>query len=296
MVLSKLLSNLAVKVQPFALCEVNKGWRLRLPGPSGTMLHFVLKGEGFMHGPNGETHTLKPFSLSVVPSGMMHSLVPYGEIEEELRIDSPPSGEGVCHITAGPKDESELVLACGLINVNFGESLGLFDHLNEILVVDFSEAPQVKEIFSSIITEQTQSLSGSDTMTAALMTSCMVQLLRHLTKSADGPLPWLMALEDNRLGRAIDKILEDPTAMHSVESLATAASMSRSAFAEKFAVAFGNTPMQFVHHLRMIRGANLLLENRYSIDEVAHKIGYSSRSHFSDAFKKQFGKSPTDYR
>lgn len=295
MVLNKLLSNLAVKVQPFAFCEVNRGWRLRLPGPSETMLHFVLQGEGFMQGPNGETHTLKPFSLLVVPKGMMVSLEPYGRIEEELRIDSPPTGEGVFHITAGP-DESELVLACGLINVNFGESLGLFDHLRDILLVDFSDAPQVKDVFSNIIAEQTQSLSGSDTMTAALMTSCLVQLLRHLTESADGPLPWLMALEDNRLGRAIDKVLEDPTAKHTVESLATAASMSRSAFAEKFAAAFGHTPMQFVHQLRMIRAAKLLLENRYSIDEIAHKVSYSSRSHFSEAFKKQFGKSPTDYR
>ncbi|MBL4574614.1 MAG: helix-turn-helix transcriptional regulator [Opitutaceae bacterium] len=295
MVLNKLLSNLAVKVQPFALCEVNDGWRLRLPGPSETMLHFVLQGEGFMRGPNGETHTLKPFNLLVVPKGVMHSLEPYGKIEEELRIDSPPTGEGVFHITAGP-DESELVLACGLINVNFGESLGLFDHLRDILLVDFSETPQVKDVFSNIIAEQTQSLSGSDTMTAALMMSCLVQLLRHLTESADGPLPWLIALEDNRLGRAIDKVLEDPTAMHSVESLATAASMSRSAFAEKFTAAFGHTPMQFVHQLRMIRAAKLLLENRYSIDEIAHKVSYSSRSHFSEAFKKQFGKSPTDYR
>jgi AraC-like DNA-binding protein len=296
MVLSKLLSNLAVKVQPFAFCEVSPGWRLRLPGPSGTMLHFVLQGEGIMHGPNGDKHILKPLSLSVVPKGVMHSLELHGKIDDELKIDAPPSGEGVCHITAGPKDESGLVLACGIVNVNFGESLGLFDHLHDILAVDFSDAPQVKDIFSSIIAEQTQSLSGSDTMTAALMTSCLVQLLRHLTESADAPLPWLMALEDNRLGRAIDKILEDPTAMHSVESLATAASMSRSAFAEKFAAAFGHTPMQFVHQLRMIRAAKLLLENRYSIDEIAHKVSYSSRSHFSEAFKKQFGKSPTDYR
>ncbi len=103
MMLNKLLSNLAVEVQPFALCEVSPGWRLRLPGPSGTLLHFVLQGDGVLQGPDGEKHELKPFSLSVVPKGVGHTLEPYGLINDELYIDSPPKGEGVCHIIAGPK-------------------------------------------------------------------------------------------------------------------------------------------------------------------------------------------------
>ena len=41
MLLEKLLSNLTVHVEPFALCTVSEGWRLHLPGPPGLLLHFV---------------------------------------------------------------------------------------------------------------------------------------------------------------------------------------------------------------------------------------------------------------
>mgnify|MGYP001815406904 CR=1 FL=1 len=294
--LSKLLSILSVEVKPFAICRVNHGWRLRLPGPTGIMLHFVLEGDGTMVAPSGEKFALKPYSLSVVPKGVAHSLEPVGKINEELRIDSSPTGEQVCQICAGPEKDCGLVLACGLVKVNFGDSLGLFDHLRDILAVDFSDSPQVKDVFPRIMAEQKQSDPGSDTMTAALMTECLVHLLRQMTDTNHGQLPWLLALADSRLGRAFDEILEDPTANHSVESLAVTASMSRSAFAEKFTSTFGHSPMHFVHQLRMLRAAKLLVEGRYSIDEIAHRINYSSRSHFSEAFKKEFGKSPTAYR
>ncbi len=296
MLLSKLLSHLVVRVQPFALCHVSRGWRLGLPGPRGTMLHFVLEGRGIIRKPNGEKHYLNPYSLSVVPKGMAHLLETLGKVKEELIIDSPPKGEKVCQIVAGPQSERELVLACGLVHARFAESLGIFDYLNDIITVDFSDSDHVKTIFATILTEQRQSLTGSDTVSAALMTSCLVHLLRRLPQTGDATIPWLIALEDNRLGRAIGKILDEPNSNHTVESLANLAAMSRSVFAEKFTSAFGYPPMHFVQKLRMVQAAKLLLQDCYSIDHIAHKIGYSSRSHFSAAFKKQFGKSPADYR
>jgi len=36
--LDKLLANLAVDVEPFALCLLSAGWRLRLPGPADVMI------------------------------------------------------------------------------------------------------------------------------------------------------------------------------------------------------------------------------------------------------------------
>ena len=50
MILDKLLSNLSVEVEPFALCHIERGWRLRLPEPPVPLLHFVLKGEGAVSG------------------------------------------------------------------------------------------------------------------------------------------------------------------------------------------------------------------------------------------------------
>ncbi len=73
--------------------------------------------------------------------------------------------------------------------------------------------------------------------------------------------------------------------------------MSRSAFAERFPVAFGRSPMSLVQHVRMQRAYQLLRQNgSLSIDEVAGRVGHSSRSHFSRAFKRHHGVSPAACR
>jgi AraC-like DNA-binding protein len=125
---------------------------------------------------------------------------------------------------------------------------------------------------------------------------CLVHLFRCLAGDGDRSLPWLTALQDPRLARAIDKILDDPAADHTVSSLAETASMSRSTFAEHFAAAFERSPMSLVHYVRMQRATRLLREGTLTIDQVARRVGFSSRSHFSRAFKKHTGTSPITYR
>lgn len=294
MLLDKLLSHLAVVVEPFALCILSSGWRLWLPGPPETMLHFVVKGDGAVRGPRNDAHPIGTLSLAIVPTGIRHALEAGGRVESELRVDAPPAGPPVHRIVAGSQENPYLVIACGIVRVRYGQALGLFDHLREVLSVDLSGTPSVKSAFESILDEQSHPAPGGGAMTAALMTECMVHLLRQLATT--GPLPWLSALQDKRLERAVDAILENPGAHHTVDSLADAAAMSRSVFSERFGAAFGRSPMALLNHVRMQRAAGLLREGRLSIDEIARRVGFSSRSHFSSAFKKHHGSSPIAFR
>jgi AraC-like DNA-binding protein len=296
MLLNKLLSNLSVHVEPFALCTMSKGWRLCLPGPPGLLFHFVLEGTGVLYGPRKDVHPIHPLHLAVVPAGAKHVLESSGDIREELRIDAPPSGEQVCHIVAGSTDEPDLVVGCGIVNVRYGPSLDLFDNLHDVLAVDMSSVPEALTAFKGILAEQSQAIAGSEAMTAALMTQCLVHLFRRLPSEDEVALPWLTALQDERLARVIDMILDDPGADYSVESLADTAAMSRSAFAEHFAKCFNRSPMSFVNHVRMQRAAEYLAVGKLSIDEVAKTVGYASRSHFSRAFKDHSGLSPAVFR
>ena len=153
MLLDKLLSNLAVHVEAFALCQVSEGWRLCLPGVPRVMLHFVFKGEGVIRGPDGASRAIDSSYLAVVPPGAAHVLESGTPIENERQIESAPAGSSVHRIFAGPPDQKDLVVACGIVDVRYGKSLGLFDHLHDILAVDLSTIPEVRTSFESILRE-----------------------------------------------------------------------------------------------------------------------------------------------
>ena len=152
MLLDKLLRNISVHVEPFATCLLDAGWRLRLPGPSDVMFHFVLQGNGFVREPGGQLHRLERFYLAVVPKGTAHALECGPEIRSERVIEAPPTSEGVVRILAGD-GPADLRIACGLVRINYGDSLGLFQRLRHVLVADLSAFAQIRFLFGSLLAE-----------------------------------------------------------------------------------------------------------------------------------------------
>ena len=296
MLLDKLLRNLSVHVEPFASCLLDAGWRLRLPGPPDVMFHFVLKGSGFLRVPGGQPRRLEPYYLAVVPKGIPHALECGVEISSERAIRVAPEPGGVVRLVAG-EGLADCQIACGVVSVNYGDSLGLFQRLPDVLVADLSGYPPVRFVFETLLSEQSGTSEGSDTLSQALMSQCLVYLMRHLSEQPDEALPWLTSLEDPGLGRALDLIFEQPGDPHSVALLADACMMSRSSFAERFHDAFGVAPMKFLHDVRLRRAADMFQRDpSLAIDDVASRVGFTSRSHFSREFKRRFGAPPAAFR
>ena len=298
MLLDRLLERLSVDVDPFAVCSVSSGWSLELPGPPDVMLHFVLEGSGTLRLADGEEMPLHPYTLAVVPHGVAHSLVCASDDRpEQVASIGKSNGEHIAQFVAGSVEETEFRVACGLIQVTYGDTLALFRYLPRTMAVDLSGFPQVRSAFEGILAEQSTDGPGSIAMTTALMNQCLVYLLRRLAQQVEPPLSWLSALEDPGLGEALELMIEHPEQDHTVESLAEAALMSRSTFAGRFRESFGHPPLMFLQELRLRRGAELLRrDDRLSIDQVAHRVGFQSRSHFARSFKTQFGETPSAFR
>jgi AraC-like DNA-binding protein len=298
MTLDRLFTNIVVNVEPFALCQVNTGWRLGLPGPPDVMFHFVLQGSGIMRGPGGEPTPIYPYTLGVVPLGVVHTIECGNPIESEETIDcSPPPGSGVVTLNAGTTVPADLSVACGVVHVAYGDVLGLFQNLKEIVIADLSGYPQVRSAFEGMMEEQKKPSIGSDALASAYMNQCLVYLLRHLSRHENRPIPWLSALEDPALARSVDAMISDVGAHHTVESLSEIAVMSRSVFSDRFHEAFGCTPMNFLRDLRLRRSIQLLQTNPdLSVKQIAHRVGFSSRSHFTSVFTGRFGVAPAAYR
>jgi len=294
--LERYLKNLSVEVEPFAVCMVDNRWRLTLPGPAIAMLHFIVQGEGWVLAPGLARTPIGPNFLIVIPHGAVHSLEAGPDVSEELTIDCAPSGPPVHHIQAGDGSHLELVVGCGTLKVHYGEAFGLFDHLHQTLVVDLSDVREVPILYQGLLAEQASGQPGGPVLQGAIMTQLLVHMFRKLHEAHDTSLAWLTALDDKRLAAALDAIMDDPGAHHTVDSLAEIAHMSRSAFAKAFQEAFHDSPINLLKHVRMEQAARLLSAGSLPVERIAARLGYSSRSHFSHAFKQHTGQSPAEFR
>ena len=128
------------------------------------------------------------------------------------------------------------------------------------------------------------------------MKQCLIIMLRQQLAASDFTSPILLALQNPKLARAVLAVLEQPGAHYSVEGLAALAGMGRTSFAEGFAAAFGQGPMEFVQRVRLRIASRLLSGTDLPVKVIAATVGYASRSAFSKAFEVEFGTAPSQFR
>lgn len=71
--------------------------------------------------------------------------------------------------------------------------------------------------------------------------------------------------------------------------------ISQSKFNYKLKELTGETPGSFFRRYKLNKAAQLLREGDHNVSEIATLTGFSTAAHFSVAFKKQFGVSPSEY-
>lgn len=103
------------------------------------------------------------------------------------------------------------------------------------------------------------------------------------------PAPELTPLECERVRDHIEEHLADAL---SIDGLAALVGLRRRQFSACFRASFGISPYNYVLQRRVAHGA-LLLARGQSIAEVAVSVGFSSQSHFTSAYRRQLGLTPT---
>lgn len=71
--------------------------------------------------------------------------------------------------------------------------------------------------------------------------------------------------------------------------------VSRSKLYYKIKGLTGENPSVFFRQYKLNRAAEMLREGKYNISEISLLTGFSSLSHFSTSFKRQFGVAPSEY-
>jgi AraC-like DNA-binding protein len=149
----------------------------------------------------------------------------------------------------------------------------------------------------ALASEMAEQAPGSEVVATRLAEVLFIQVLRaHIASEPERNKGWLRAIFDPQIGTALSAIHDRVNTPWTVESLAEAAGMSRSAFAARFKELLGQTPLEYVTEWRMQKAVQLLKQRDKKLRDVSRSVGYESGAAFSKAFKRVVGASPGEYR
>jgi AraC-like DNA-binding protein len=145
--------------------------------------------------------------------------------------------------------------------------------------------------------EMAEQAPGSEVVATRLAEVLFIQALRaHIASEVEWRNKgWLRAIFDPQIGAALRAVHDSVSTPWTVESLAAAAGMSRSAFAARFKELLGQTPLEYVTEWRMQKAMELLQQRDKKLIDVARLVGYESDAAFSKAFKRVVGPNPGEY-
>jgi AraC family transcriptional regulator len=121
-------------------------------------------------------------------------------------------------------------------------------------------------------------------------------LLARIDGSQAAPVRPCGGLAPGSFRRVIDYIEADLSRAFTIEELAKVAGVSSRHFIRAFRESAGQTPLRYVYDLRLERAKEFLLDSRRTATEIALDCGFSHAQHFSTAFKKATGLTPSDFR
>ena len=99
----------------------------------------------------------------------------------------------------------------------------------------------------------------------------------------------------DRVDRVIARLKSDLAHPPSLEQLGREVGCSSYYLSRTFSKEIGETLPQYLRRLRLERAAELLRSGRFNVTEAALEVGYSSLSHFSQAFHQAYGCCPGLY-
>ena len=152
----------------------------------------------------------------------------------------------------------------------------------------------------AVVLSQILQAKVHDTMKELYFKGKVYELLSlYFNKSEDPSLeqcPFLIDEENvQKIRIAKDIILERMTDPPSLENLSVEIGLSLKKLKEGFKQLYGDTVYSYLLDHKMEDARRMLDSQKFNVNEVGLKLGYSTASHFIAAFKKKYGTTPKKY-
>jgi AraC-like DNA-binding protein len=96
-----------------------------------------------------------------------------------------------------------------------------------------------------------------------------------------------------RLQKVLDNSITDPG--FTIENFGSDMGVSRMQLHRKLKALTGQSASEFLRTQRLKLAAKILREKKIPISEVGYTVGFNDPSYFAKTFKKEFGKTPSEY-
>jgi AraC-like DNA-binding protein len=300
-VLADVLATLGLRSRLFCRSELSAPWIMAFSGGQLAHFHIVERGTAWLETQSAAAPiAVAPGDVVVVARGSDYRLSDQPDRRNVRPVALPrPDPSGRCILVKQGRGGATSVLICGSFSFEEAEDHPVLALLPEVMHLRSGAAPSdgwLESMSRFLIAEASTMKPGAATIVSRLTDILLVQVLRAwLAEQPDQP-SWLRGLNDARIGPALALIHERPSETWTVEKLAAQVSLSRSPFTVRFRRVVGETPQTYITRVRMQRAARLIREQDASLGRVALAVGYESESAFNKAFKRQYRKTPGQFR
>lgn len=308
--LSDVIASLRIGTTKFAQSRRAAPWGASFGPYPGAGFHLLVAGNCWLTPPNAPPLRLAAGDVVLLPHGVRHGLSdrPCANLDDLPPDHSTDSGADASrgirrdrgHSDGGP-DVDGAHLLCGAYRLERGHAHPFLRSLPDVVYLPArpGDRSAVRVAVDLLCADLAERGPGSAAALPALMDLILVYLLRAwLGEQAQrGPeAGWAAALNDAALAAALHQMHRHPQRPWTVEALAGAAGLSRTAFARRFTATVGQPPLAYLTWWRLSSGARLLITTGAPLAAVARQVGYGSEFAFATAFRRQFGVAPGRFR
>ncbi len=263
--------------------------------------HLVHKGQFEFTPLHGEKKIISAGEMIICTNGQGHTMQ-QGSPTKKATFNAILNGQENVALPVGEQGETHII--CGAFLLHNTRLNPLISALPQTLhlqtkvdSIDKSQTSTLPSLFKLLVNEVEHSRSGQSYMLERQLEMLYAESIRaHLQQNPQAFGGWLQAVNDPRLGEALNHIhnhLEDEL---SVPILAKVVNISASRFSACFKELIGQPPMIYITQVRMQKAERLLRETTMAINEITYQCGYGSLAAFNRAFNKFFSVAPSKWR
>ena len=304
-VMGEILEAVHLRAAIWGSLDLGSPWRIRVPAGDYLSFYVVARGSMWLELPR-TTPQRGPSSIALSTGDAV--LLPLGSAHELRDAEKSDAATIAFDYAACPKSPHKgkaggkgpvTSVIIGHFTLGQGPRNALLASLPPAIHLPsgaVSSSPQLSGLVPLILSESSSPGAGSSIVLARLADLLFVHSLRLWVSTAGESACGLRAVADPAIGKSLRLMLAEPAKAWTVESLASAVNMSRSAFAARFTQLVGEPPLQYLAGWRMTLAAQKLREDDAVIADVAESVGYSNPVAFSKAFRRIRGVGPGTFR